>query len=512
MMAMTTDRGTRLRFCLMAVAALLLGGCGDDGTTLPVRGVPATAEVRAGQDQQGAVGAMLPQPLVVRVLDASGRPVPDQVVGFAVTAGGGALYVASVQTDANGDAVNRWTLGTAAADSQRVEVRVVEPGTGTPLVLATFRATARPAAGATLEGVPPAAFAAYAAASTTVFVRVRDRFGNPAPGATVRWRVVDGGGSVAPATSVTDAAGVASATWTQGTRVGTPARLEASLDGAQPVFFTAAPETPVNVVVTPVGAGQSAQVLTQLPNPVGVRVTLPDGRPLAGVPVSFFAPQDASFIVPADSVTDAQGFARAAWTMPPRAGTYTLQVRVGSPNQLNFTAIQATATAGPPTRLERIVESSQCTVAGGVVTPPIGLRLRDAYLNPVPGVRVEFSVPGDGYITPEFLLTDADGAVRPQWTVRTTPGRDTLYASIPAMNHTELFLVDVCPRPAPVPRLDGASAWGATPRQAVRGTSGVRARRRDASGRAPASARGGSGEVQVPSRAGIGGTSAPAAG
>ena len=64
-----------------------------------------------GDDQEGTVGALLTEPLVVSVSDEGGAAMAGVVVSFAVTTGGGTLSSATATTDANGRAVTRLTLG-----------------------------------------------------------------------------------------------------------------------------------------------------------------------------------------------------------------------------------------------------------------------------------------------------------------------------------------------------------------------------------------------------------------
>ena len=64
-----------------------------------------------GDDQEGTVGALLTEPLVVSVSDEGGAAMAGVVVSFAVTAGGGTLSSATATTDANGRARTWLTLG-----------------------------------------------------------------------------------------------------------------------------------------------------------------------------------------------------------------------------------------------------------------------------------------------------------------------------------------------------------------------------------------------------------------
>lgn len=88
-------------------------------------------------------------------------------------------------------------------------------------------------------------------------VRVTDRRGNPVPGATVRFEVVDGSGAVHTVDAISDARGIASpGSWTLGPRTG-PNRLEATVSSLTPVAFTA--EATVGIDVTAVHVNQGSQ-------------------------------------------------------------------------------------------------------------------------------------------------------------------------------------------------------------------------------------------------------------
>lgn len=79
-----------------------------------------------------------------------------------------------------------------------------------------------------------------AALATALAVLVTDANGDPVAGETVAWQVGAGAGTVSGATSVTDADGIASITWTLGPATG-PQVVTAGVDGltGSPVVFTA---------------------------------------------------------------------------------------------------------------------------------------------------------------------------------------------------------------------------------------------------------------------------------
>ena len=74
---------------------------------------PASLVVTAGDAQEGTAGSPLPEPVVVRVVDAGGSPVPDVPVMFTAAEGHGSADPGSVVTDPVGLAGTSWTLGNA---------------------------------------------------------------------------------------------------------------------------------------------------------------------------------------------------------------------------------------------------------------------------------------------------------------------------------------------------------------------------------------------------------------
>ncbi len=69
-------------------------------TATGTSGSAAALVLVSGDGQTGPVGSALAGPLVARVVDANGNPVPGVSVGFAATAGGGGVAPATATTDA----------------------------------------------------------------------------------------------------------------------------------------------------------------------------------------------------------------------------------------------------------------------------------------------------------------------------------------------------------------------------------------------------------------------------
>lgn len=160
---------------------MLLGGlmacAGESGTSSLKAGPPAAVTVVVGDSQAGTVHAALAAGIRVRVSDAQGRTVPDQLVNFVVTKGGGSAFAGASLTDASGEATDFWTLGDTAG-VQELEARAIE--NGLPVVLAKVTAIASPG---------PLASAGFTQASLVVSLdtvialpaTAEDAYGNPLP-------------------------------------------------------------------------------------------------------------------------------------------------------------------------------------------------------------------------------------------------------------------------------------------------------------------------------------------
>jgi hypothetical protein len=168
---------------------------------------------------RGQVGRPLAKPVVLRVTDRSGNPVPGATV--TVQPASGSVRVRALVTDSLGRAAVAWTLGpTAGAQRLRASVAGVER----PLELTS---DARPGAGAkvTLDGVP-ASGTAGRTLPRPITIAVTDSFGNTVAGALVVFTV--SAGKVVPARARTDDDGGAAVRWTLGNTPGDH-RLEATV-------------------------------------------------------------------------------------------------------------------------------------------------------------------------------------------------------------------------------------------------------------------------------------------
>lgn len=202
---------------LMAGLAIFAAGCDEQGTEAGSL-VPeiASLDVISGQDQVGQPGEELGEPLVVRVLDASGQPIGDQIVNFRVVSGGGSVFAGTALTNGEGIAQERWTLGDTMGEDQSVEARAVDSSSGEKRVFATFTAQAlEPVASVTVD---PNSASLSVGNSTTLSAAAMNGSGQEVDGYTATWSSsdpsiasVNGSGSVSAV-----AAGSAQITATMG--------------------------------------------------------------------------------------------------------------------------------------------------------------------------------------------------------------------------------------------------------------------------------------------------------
>jgi hypothetical protein len=95
------------------------------GLTLPGDGSPVALRVVSGDGQEGMVGTKLSDPLVVKLTDASSRPMVDVPIVFAFTSAVPAAQVnpGEATTDSGGVARAEVRLGNEAG-SHEIEARV----------------------------------------------------------------------------------------------------------------------------------------------------------------------------------------------------------------------------------------------------------------------------------------------------------------------------------------------------------------------------------------------------
>ena len=216
-----------------------------------------------------------------------------------------------------------------------------------------------------------------------------DRFGNPVAGQPLQWTVASGGGTVS-GSAATDAGGFGWGTWTLGPVVGSPQTARVFAGTSLSTDFTATATLPAGTAVTrAAGNAQAGTVGQPLLDSLAVAVTLPDGRPAAGVEVRWQASPGAGSVSPAVAHTGADGRAATRWTLGPAATVQSVTALVAGSPGVDFLA---TARAGAPATMVAVAGGGQTAPPGQPLPAPLVVELRDAAGNAVPGAEVQWTV------------------------------------------------------------------------------------------------------------------------
>ena len=212
----------------------------------------------SGNDQAGIVSTVLPQPLVIEVVNAVGQPLPNLPVTFSVVKSDGTLTAfpqqarqITLQTDGNGQASINFQLGTRVGTGNN-QVSVTSPGFVGEIMFCAS-ATVGPASqihdisGGSQTGVIGQIL------PESLVVGVFDAAGNPVSGIPVAFKVEVGGGKldggVATVTRTTDADGRAATGLTLAQEEGINNNVvSATFPGfsGAPAIFTASGKTPAS--------------------------------------------------------------------------------------------------------------------------------------------------------------------------------------------------------------------------------------------------------------------------
>ena len=424
----------RIHRASLLLSAVLFLSCNESPTENDQTRTPASLDIVSGDQQNGVVGTELGNPLVVRVEDANGVPISGQLVNFRVTSGGGSVFAGSGLTNALGIVQDRWTLGTSTAEIQRVEARAVDATTGAAIVFATFTATPSPGPAHSLSkaGGDAQTGALGAALTDSLAARVADAYGNPVPNVNVAWAASANNGAVSPATSPTNAQGIARTRWTLGSRLDIPHAVTATAGTLAPATFTVTPTLPSNATIVKVaGDGTSATVGVAMAESLAVRVQLAGGQVVPGVQVSWNPTSGNGSISPQASTTQSDGIARARLTPGNIAGANVIAASVAGLAPVQFTV---TGTAGSPASLVKISGDGQQGTVGQSLAQPLVVRLTDQFVNPIVGATVGWQmVSGGGTVTASSSVTDVAGHATVGWTLGSTPGAQQVGALFPGL-------------------------------------------------------------------------------
>jgi hypothetical protein len=298
--------------------------------------------------QTATVAEPFEDPLIVRVTDVDGDPVPGATVTFAAPADGASATISdeTVETDSQGFASVDATANTVAGSY--TVVATVE-GVDTPAAFsltntAGTAASTIAASGALQSAVVGAAF------PQPLVVQVVDAYGNPVEGTSVAFDAPDTGASATFSndTVATDANGLASVEATANNVVGAY-DVTATVDGIDPPASFAL-QNLANDDGTTIDDGggddQKANIGGAFACAFVVHVNDSTGAPAPGTAVDFTAPDSGASATLSNGVvsgstvramTDANGTAIVTATANDVAGDYTVSAQLaGAPGSVDF--------------------------------------------------------------------------------------------------------------------------------------------------------------------------------
>ena len=406
--------------------------------TVSVTQLAATLELVSGDDQLGAAGEPLPELLVVQAYDRLGNRAAGVPIEFRIVLGGGSLAPSQVQTDSEGRAAATWTLGSRAGEEQSVR-SFLSFRVGEGVEFAATAAPGPPADIVTVSGDGQAA-PRLSTLSDPLAVRVEDAHQNPVEGVAVDFVVIEGQGSVQPTMVSTDAAGLASTSWTLGAPLGDQSVSVSVQALPSRTLFAAATEIPVLFDILG-GDGQVGIVGERLSDPPSVRVLAAGGAPISSLDVSFSVSENGGLLESpggneggAATITvrtDQSGIATVGdWILGTVPGTHNVTAEVPG---LAPVVLIATAQTGPPTIMTKISGDGQRGAGGTRLTASLVVEVTDAFANPVSGTTVAFDpTPGGGSVDPAQGVTDPSGMVSTEWTLDSSVGSQSVTVSIAA--------------------------------------------------------------------------------
>lgn len=202
-----------------AVTVTATAPIGPVSTSAIVTSFVPNLSIVSGNNQSGQPGALLPQPLKIKLTGASAPALAKGFGGitvrWSVTCGGGTTATATTLTDVNGESENRWTLGPAPGCNT---VRAAVDGVGE----VTFNANATVPASSVLEIVSGNGQSLVPLEdSEPLRVRLRTAGGEPLAGVVIRFGADRAEATLTPSEATTASDGTAATV----ARIGLPAGL-----------------------------------------------------------------------------------------------------------------------------------------------------------------------------------------------------------------------------------------------------------------------------------------------
>jgi adhesin/invasin len=358
-----------------------------------------------------------------------------------VTSIGDTIQLAVTATDARGNALlgaaTVWSSTDSAVASVDSAGTVVARGDGTASIVAGIggksaraqvsvqrRATGLRVVGDSLLRVPEGE-------RRRTMAHLVDARGNKIGGAVAKWRSADP--SIATVDSLGNAAAIA------------PGRTTFTAAVGDMVAQLGVEIYPVPASLTLLsGDGQRAPAGRRVAQPVTVQVVSRSGRPIEGVPVRFVLEEGAGRAEPQADSSDAQGIARASWTLGGFPGRQALSVTAEGVTTPTVVTAEAEPVAAN-TRITVVTEHLQGP-AGATLAEPAAVRVTDTSGVALVDVPVAWSAVDDGSIVATESRTDSLGESRARWTLGPRSGTPRAYVQVGSARTVPRFAVSASAR------------------------------------------------------------------
>ena len=186
--------------------------------------------------------------------------------------------------------------------------------------------------------------------------------------------------------------------------------------------------TPAAAIDLVAGVNQRALAGKTLPQAVVVRATNRRGGPAAGKRVNFQITDGQGLVDPASATTDADGRARASWTLGSYPGRQTLFATVENVDS----ALAIVAEADPVPGNTRVVSLAETLSghAGTELADTVAVRVTDSTGRVLGDVPVRWTVVDGGSVLAISARTDSLGVAAARWTLAKRTGTQRLRAQV----------------------------------------------------------------------------------
>ncbi len=352
--------------------------------------------------------------ITVHVRDRFGNPLANKAVTLIVSPPG-SYFIDQPTSLTNAQGLVTGAFAAMTAGTKTITAKILDSGTELNNG-ATVQVSPLAASQMALISGNNQTCNVRAALANPLVVKVADRNGNGVPNHEVRFTVKGDGRIFETGPIRTDEKGWASASYVGSAATG-QSQIWAESSGLSnsPVIFIAnVSNNAARDLKSISGNAQKGQVGQILPEPLVVRVTDKDGRPIFGTAVRFEVTFGGGLVEERSALvvnTNEFGAARVNWRLGPNAGPHTVRV---TSNNLQGSPIDflATAESGRAARLEIYSGQNSSGEVGGN-SPALCVRVTDASGNGVDGVEVMFElVRGTGTFSPGAFMPVVETTTR----------------------------------------------------------------------------------------------------